>query len=113
MIWLRMLVRRKWGLYVVLLSMSNFKVKLLWFKKDGEISLQRHAHRNEVWCFLFGEGLMRNFKTKGEDLHVYKHDGDYTIVPVGNWHHYKAHKPTLVLEIQTGECREDDIERVS
>ena len=90
---------------------AHFKVKLLWFKRGGEISLQRHALRDEVWCFLFGEGLMRNYYKKGEDLQIYKSSGDYTIVPVGNWHHYKAHKRTLVLEIQTGDCQEEDIER--
>lgn len=104
--------KRKWGWYLTLLSDRYFKVKLLYFRKHGQISLQRHEHRDETWCFLFGEGnLTRHFNDQVEAiLHAQK--GDSYIIPKRDWHHYKAHKPTLVLEVQSGgRCDEEDIIR--
>ena len=102
---------RKWGWYLVLLQGRYFKVKLLYFKKGGEISLQKHAWRNETWCFLFGQGIMANYLDHKSIVKKPVFKGDYTHIPRPNWHHYKAHKRTLVLEVQTGKCEEGDIIR--
>lgn len=104
--------RRKWGYYLTLISRDYFKVKLLYFKKGKSCSKQRHHERDELWCFLFGEGSF----TISEDIKcatVFPVKGDFIEVLMNRWHQFTAHKPTLVLEIQTGECREDDIERVA
>jgi mannose-1-phosphate guanylyltransferase / mannose-6-phosphate isomerase len=101
---------KPWGFYITLLKGRYFKVKLLYFKKGGEISLQKHKRRDELWCFIYGEGTFQNYikhsKVSYEILKGHSH-----FVPENNWHHYKARKPTLVLEIQKGLCSEDDIER--
>lgn len=105
--------KRKWGYYITLWSETNFKVKLLRFRKGGYISYQRHAKREELWCFLSGKGVMvvSKDKFKGERKPYKK--GNHCLVPVGHWHQYTAEEPTLVLEIQRGEaCLEEDIERV-
>lgn len=104
-------MRKPWGKYWVLLSRPQFKVKLLYFKEGGEISLQRHFYRDETWCFLKGGGWMKNNQTT-KGIKKYMVAGDSTIVPRGYWHHYRADKPTYILEVQTGLCKEEDIERV-
>lgn len=102
---------KRWGWYLTLLQGTYFKIKLLYFKKGGEISLQQHAWRNETWCFIFGEGWMRNHFQLPHVVKKYMTKGQFWTVPIRNWHHYKADKPTLVLEIQTGKCEEEDIFR--
>ena len=98
------MVVKPWGWYLTLLDRKRFKVKLLYFKRGGAISKQRHKYRSELWCFIFGFGVWNK-----------KHpviSGRYKIVNPKEWHHYKADKRTLVLEIQFGAaCKEEDIER--
>lgn len=98
--------RRKWGWYLTLYSESRFKIKLLYFKPGHSCSMQRHKKRSEIWCFLFGKGEMFLNRRKRQ---VTK--GSSVIVAAGDWHQYVAGTRTLVLEVQTGTCRESDIER--
>lgn len=86
-------VRRKWGWYLTLLDRKHFKVKLLRFKRGGNLSLQYHNHRKELWLFLG--------------------NGEYSEIPEQTLHTHYALKPTYVLEIQYGEkCEEADIVRI-
>lgn len=97
--------RRPWGWWLVLLSREHFKVKLLRFKRGGQLSMQRHQKRNELWLFLSGNGLMAYSSAPKA--------GDYKMIRCGRWHQYMAARPTWVLEVQYGEtCKEADIERV-
>lgn len=103
--------RRKWGFYLTLLDRKHFKVKLLWFKKWGELSLQKHEKRGECWMFLSGRGNIGQCED-GFFTGIAK-EGDYLHIPKGSWHQYQAHKTTLVLEVQYGErCDEGDIVRL-
>ena len=102
-----MLVKRKWGWYWTILSGERFKVKLLYFRKGKQISLQKHFDRHEHWLFLFGNGAMQ---ITNKIFAIGK--GEAAFVMREQWHQYTAYKKTLVLEIQVGErCSEDDIER--
>ena len=103
---------KPWGFYITLLSGAYFKVKLLYFKRDGEISLQRHAWRDELWCFILGDGILKNYVNHSSKVIYHVTKGSSYYIPKQNWHHYKARKPSLVLEIQKGVCKEEDIERV-
>lgn len=107
--------KRKWGWYWTLYSAAHFKVKLLYFKSGKQCSMQKHFSRNELWCFLFGEGLFSSQNYRGQsDEGIWtkpKKIGDFQFVDCEYWHQFTAHKPTLVLEIQTGYCIENDIER--
>lgn len=97
--------KRPWGFWLLLLERKHFKVKLLYFKRGGKLSMQRHKDRHELWLFLKGEGHMA-YSTppnKGDVKHIRPH----------RWHQYTATTKTLVLEIQYGtRCEESDIERV-
>lgn len=99
---------KPWGWYFVLYSGAQFKIKLLYFKPSGKISYQLHNNRSELWLFLFGRGLMR----AGLNQYFLRQKGETYLVNKGHWHQYKAHRKTLVLEIQFGgACNEDDIIR--
>jgi len=100
--------KRKWGYYLTVYSARNFKIKFLYFKAGKACSMQRHLMRNEIWCYLFGLGAFRL-----NDRSYPAKTGSCSMVSVGDWHQYRAKKPTLVLEIQTGICEESDIERAA
>lgn len=110
---------RPWGFWLVLWQWPLFskgpryKLKLLYFKKGGAISMQRHANRTEKWVKLFGSP---------DYIYLWRMDGDYesskvkiSTLPVTleklRWHQYNANKTTLILETQRGICLESDIER--
>lgn len=102
-------MRKRWGWFITLLRGKHFKVKILYFKEGGSISMQRHMSRSELWLFIFGEGEFHknNASTSG------KWSGFYKTVEPKTWHQFKARKPSLVLEIQYGQkCSERDIVRV-
>lgn len=110
-------VRRKWGWYLTLLDRRHFKVKLLRFASGLGCSLQHHKHRNELWLFLKGRGLLSQFNhpytDRKKELGIKLVEaGDYKNIPVGKIHQYIASKTSYILEIQYGDkCIEEDIVR--
>ena len=104
---------KKWGFYIVLLKGRQFKIKVLYFKKGGQISMQRHKHRSETWFFIFGSGLFTKMFNSGVRTCTPVSKGDCVFVDDYEWHHYKAIRRTLVIEAQVGAwCEESDIERI-
>ena len=99
--------KRKWGYYLTVYSAKNFKIKLLYFKAGHSCSMQRHFKRSELWCFLFGRGLMMS------DARYVMKGGNALVVQKNQWHQFTAFDRSLVLEIQTGTCEESDIERAA
>ena len=86
-------VPKKWGWYKVLAEGKGYKVKLMYLKPFGKTSYQRHKYRSEIWIFPG--------RRKAET--VKKHQ----------WHQLKnpSGKALRLIEVQTGICRERDVER--
>jgi cytidyltransferase-like protein len=102
---------RPWGYYRVLHAVeSTVKVKELTVNPGATLSMQRHAHRSELWFIAEGEASV-NWDAGGEKIKIHKTE---TIHPM-EWHqlHNKSEQPLRVIEIQYGEnCTEEDIERI-
>lgn len=103
--------RKSWGWYLTLIEGTGFKIKILRFKKDGEISYQRHEFRDEIWLFLKGYGNWICCRENEKPDQYYACKGMVKNVKKKRWHWYKALIPTTVIEIQMGQCCEKDIER--
>lgn len=86
-------VHRSWGRYTLLDEGEGYKVKKLVVDPGCSTSRQRHFGRQEVWVYPGG-----NVETVG----------------AGEWHQLSnsSESPLTVIEVQTGVCEEDDIERV-
>ena len=80
----KMIVKKPWGTYEVLLDEPNYKVKRIVVHPYERFSLQYHKHREEHWVILPTE------------LHR------ATAGPNG----------LVFIETQTGDCREEDIIRL-
>ena len=101
---------RPWGNYEVLMERPGYKVKVITVLPQGEISLQRHAHRNEHWYIVKGKGVVTK---SGREIRVLA--GDSVDVPVNEVHRIKNidNESLIFIEIAQGDyLGEDDIIRL-
>ena len=101
-------VEKPWGYYEVLYEDKCSTVKRLVIHPGQRISLQSHNHRSEHWVVVEGVAwveLNADTITLLQDEYVY--------IPL-----YQTHRvtndddiPLVIIEVQYGDCREDDIVR--
>ncbi len=100
---------RPWGNYEVLMERPGYKVKVITVLPQGEISLQRHAHRNEHWYIVKGKGVLTK---SGREIRVLA--GDSVDGPVNEVHRIKNidNENLIFIEVAKGDyLGEDDIIR--
>lgn len=107
----------RWGNYEVVRELPGYKIKILTVNPGCGISYQKHFKRAEVWFFTEGE-LDVAWSSDDEDptccfVETYQ-AGDDLSLPRLYWHQFWnfSDKPAKILEIQIGECEEEDIERI-
>ena len=101
---------KPWGHYEVLTQKPGYKVKTLTILPQGEISLQRHAHRNEHWYIVKGKGIVTK---NGSEIRVLA--GDSVDLPVNEVHRIRNidNENLVFIEIAQGDyLGEDDIVRL-
>ena len=103
---------RRWGEYRVI-DMTEFPdgyktlTKQLKIKAGKGISYQVHRHRDEVWTFVDGEGLL---VLDGKVTEVRR--GDTVCIRKGVRHAVLAKSELVLMEVQSGDLLiEEDIER--
>ncbi len=101
---------RPWGAFQNLFESAGFLVKLIEVAPSHRLSLQRHFKREEFWVVISGIGM---FELEGNERAISK--GDMLRVGITQTHRVsnRGSEPLLILELQKGECREDDIERLA
>ena len=104
---------RRWGVYTVM-GRSTYSdgyksiTKKLTIYAGRNISYQVHAHRDEIWTFVDGEGLL---VLDGVTTKVGR--GDVVHIKKGQYHAIKALTDLQIIEVQTGDLLdENDIVRV-
>ena len=103
-------VLRPWGSYTVLEKGPGYKIKRIFLKPQGKLSLQTHRHRSEHWVVVSGTA-----KVTREDDVYYVHPHESTFIPISTKHRLENPGliPLQIIEIQNGEyLEEDDIERL-
>ena len=113
--WKTQKTERDWGYWRVLDDKpeKGYKVKELVIYPGKSLSDQKHFKRSEQWTILEGKV---NMDTEWNDIQsslvLEKHSSPYEI-GIGVWH--KASNPgnenSHILEVQWGDCYEEDIER--
>jgi mannose-1-phosphate guanylyltransferase/mannose-6-phosphate isomerase len=100
---------RPWGYFSVLEQGAFHKIKHIFIKPKGRLSLQMHNHRSEHWIVVSGTAKVQ----RGEEvLHV--HQNESTFIPATYKHRLENPGiiPLRIIEIQSGEyLGEDDIIR--
>ncbi|MBI5893484.1 MAG: mannose-1-phosphate guanylyltransferase/mannose-6-phosphate isomerase [Deltaproteobacteria bacterium] len=103
-------VERPWGSYTVLEEGERYKIKRLFIKPGGRLSLQLHRYRSEHWVVVSGIAHVTR------DREVYDvHPNESTYIPISTRHRLEnlGKVPLQIIEVQNGEyLGEDDIERI-
>ena len=101
--------KREWGNFSVLLDEEGCKVKKIVVKPKQRLSLQLHTGRDENWTIIKGSGWMhvggKEFSVKaGDNIDIDK----YQTHRIEN----DETKDLVFIEVQLGQCNEDDIIRI-
>ena len=105
----KMIVKKPWGTYEVLLDEPNYKVKRIVLNPYERFSLQYHKHREEHWVVVEGTAKV----TIDENIKIVT-EGQSVYVPLGSLHRMEnpGKLPILLIEVQIGTyLGEDDIVR--
>ena len=103
-----MIHERPWGTYEVLLEQKDYIVKRISVNPYQQFSLQYHNQRQEYWTIVGGDG--RIVIDGSEYLTSSK---TFFYIPKQSIHRASAGSDGLVfIEVQIGECDEDDIVRL-
>ena len=104
------LAERSWGRWATVRNGDAYKVKLLEVEPGRGTRLQAHEGRDEVWVILEGYARVHLGETRGT---VRLGPKQVLLVEKGQTHQLTNQEETrlLVLEVQIGICREDDIVR--
>ena len=99
---------RPWGEFIEFTRNTPSTVKIITINAGEAFSLQSHAHRDEYWRVLSGNGTIRI-----ADKNIPASPGDNHFVPRGTLHRIEAGTaPVVILEISFGDFDEKDITRL-
>lgn len=101
---------RPWGVWADWYRTPEATLKCMVIKPGARMSLQKHTHRQEVWRTISGRG-----EDQGTDPPTPLTPGHTHVVKLGAIHRIAntGDEPLVIVELQMGECREDDIERLA
>ena len=86
---------------------ENWLVKFILVDSGQRLSLQRHCNREEFWTVIRGSGVA----TVGGDTVELDVGTDAVCIPMLAWHRITAETTLEIVEVQRGQCDENDIER--
>jgi mannose-6-phosphate isomerase len=100
---------REWGNFKILLDEPNVKIKKITVNPNSRLSLQLHRYRSEWWKIIKGQGLMQVGATEwiveeGDTVNIVRLE----VHRIAN----EADSPLIFVEVQSGECQENDIIRI-
>ncbi len=104
----KMIVKKPWGTYEVLLDEPNYKVKRIVVHPYERFSLQYHNHREEHWVIVDGDGVVQ-VNEKEYPAFVRSH---WVILPTEKHRATAGSNGLVFIETQTGDCYEEDIVRL-
>lgn len=110
---------RPWGSFTVIDAGTGYKVKRIFVKAGHRLSLQRHERREEHWSIVSGQGVLTFEEPTGSMTHLKDSKllettvgpGFQVKILKGARHRIEAIEDLVFIEVQLGECDEDDIER--
>ncbi|MDI6751506.1 MAG: phosphomannose isomerase type II C-terminal cupin domain [bacterium] len=100
---------RPWGRWDMLDEGKGFKVKRLTVRPGHRLSLQFHRYRSENWVVAKGEAVI----TVSEKVINLK-ETEHIFIEKGAPHRLenKGREDLIVIEVQNGQCLEDDLVRI-
>jgi mannose-6-phosphate isomerase-like protein (cupin superfamily) len=106
---------RRWGHFKVLHKGTDYVVKELVIHPGRGISYQRHFNREEYWWIRQGTATIKYSHDDSEwNRYAVRESGRSFRVHKEMWHMVfnESNEDLHILELQVGECSEEDIERL-
>lgn len=107
-------IKKPWGHYKVVFQEDGVLVKIITVFPGEELSDQCHNYRTEIWTVKKGEAdlIIEKEKSKKKE-EVYLSPGVVVVIEKKTWHWLKNpyKDPFVFLEMQIGNCYEEDIVR--
>ena len=106
---MKSIVEKPWGSYQVLEEGTNYTVKNIIVNPGGELSLQSHKHRSELWIIAEGEAVV----TINDEIKILK-ENKTIFIPRKSKHRLanESAKKLIIIELWYGDILdENDIER--
>lgn len=101
-------VEKPWGWYEDLERRDSYVVKKIYVNPNQRFSLQKHSKREEFWIILNGQGII-NVDGYLSDVG----EGDFFHIKKNQIHRLQSKdKGITFIEVQKGECQENDIVRL-
>ncbi|MDR2697350.1 MAG: phosphomannose isomerase type II C-terminal cupin domain [Holophagales bacterium] len=104
-------VEKPWGSFDQYALNTPCTVKIITCEPGESLSLQKHAHRDEIWVAL-DDGVVVDL----DDKTIYPLKGQEIWLQRGSVHRLRCEvstgQPVRVLEISLGDFDENDIERL-
>jgi mannose-6-phosphate isomerase-like protein (cupin superfamily) len=103
------ITNRPWGSFEILMEAPYYTVKILTVKPGECLSLQLHHRRSEHWFVVSGYGIAT---VDNKDISLYR--GCSIDIHPESKHRVEndaSDNDLIIIEVQTGECFEEDIER--
>jgi len=106
-------VIKPWGKYENIYLSGNYKVKVITVNPGHRLSLQRHKWRNEHWFIVEGEASVYTGLGIVKEGYELFYAGNSLDISKGLWHRVANNQqtPLVFVEVQIGDCFEEDIER--
>ncbi|HXK39027.1 MAG TPA: adenylyltransferase/cytidyltransferase family protein [Candidatus Paceibacterota bacterium] len=102
--------RRPWGEFQDVAEGHSWHLKTITVHPQCRLSLQKHAHRSELWVLVEGDATAE-IEVKGKMRKTrLKKFGSFE-VPLGVKHRLSSQKGGVLVEIARGDFDENDIER--
>ena len=104
--------RRPWGGYIKFIDNKPCTVKTLYIKKGELLSLQFHKLREEFWYVVSGKIRITLGKDSGLLKKRFLGEEEYIKIPRNFLHRIEGIENSKILEISTGEFKENDEIRI-
>lgn len=113
------MTEKPWGGYQDIVRDDKYVLKTIHVNPGEELSLQYHVNRGEFWFVLKGQGILKlqQYNYHNEESYYFSltlKEGDVYHIKKEQHHQLinKSDKELIVLELQYGNCQEEDIIRI-
>ena len=105
---------RPWGSFTIILDEPNVKIKKIIVKPKQRLSLQYHLYRDEWWKIISGVGSFHSEWEGCKPSVTTVKSGDTVEIAIKERHRITntGSKNLVFVEVQTGNCKENDIVRI-
>jgi len=103
---------RAWGEFYGWDAGKNWKLKTMYLKRGGKVSMQYHEHRSEHWMLVEGDAQVVLQHADGKTHKTEMKKGEVMFVDAHHAHQLSSKGGGIIVEVSLGDFDENDVVRV-